>query len=97
MVNSEREEVHERADPEQECRDREAELFVAPAKLPAEKRLHQRQDLPVDVVHGRREEQQRANDPPAPAFALNDTWTPFSRKPRAYHQPPCSRTCFCSE
>ena len=46
-----------------EHRVRAPELLVGPVQLVVEDRLDQRQDLPVDVVDRRREEQQRADHP----------------------------------
>ena len=40
-----------------------AELLVGPVQLLVEDRLDERENLPVNVVDGRREKEQRANDP----------------------------------
>jgi hypothetical protein len=42
----------------------QAELRVRPVQLLIEDGLDEREDLPVDVIDGRRYEQQRANEPP---------------------------------
>ncbi len=41
----------------------QTELLIAPADLSVDKLLDQREDLAIDIIDGRGEEQQRANDP----------------------------------